>query len=99
MISRGSIWVWSILPRTDAGQDHLSLLGPIRLGHDADGECRLPRDHPGGAPGLGATLGHMPAVLVPIDEIRAMPADEQPWSTALTFRGGMMHELIMLFCQ
>lgn len=38
-----------------------------------------------------ATLDRMPAVLVPIDEIRAMPAGEQPWSTALTFRGGMMH--------
>ena len=37
-----------------------------------------------------ATLDHMPAVLVPIDEIRATPG-EQPWQTALTFRGGMMH--------
>ena len=34
----------------------------------------------------------MPAVtLVPIDQINALPVGEQPRSTAITFRGGMLH--------
>ena len=49
----------------------------------------MPRARPRQQPAV--TLDRMPAALVPIDEIRALPAGEQPWSTALTFRGGMMH--------